>query len=64
MTDSQFELLIGTINRLASRIDSLSNTISEGIAITHDDLQDVVSSIDRHSLDLNDLAESITGKDL
>ena len=64
VTDSQFEALLAAIQNLANRIDSLSNSVAETANLLHDDLQDVVSSIDRHSDDLEELAENITGKDL
>lgn len=46
MTDSQFDALLGALDRLTRAVDSIGKIVAEGTNEVHADLQDLVSSID------------------
>lgn len=46
MTDSQFDALLGALDRLTRAVDSIGKIVAEGTNEVHSDLQDLVSSID------------------
>lgn len=63
MTDLQFEALLAALAKLTSRIDSLSNSLAETANLLHDDLQDVVSSIDMHGSALTEISDRLIEDD-
>ena len=61
MTDAQFEAMLEAINRLTKSVDILANSLVADAGMIHDDLQDIVSSVDCHGRAVDELVDTLRG---
>lgn len=61
MNDNQFEALLVALDRLTKSVDILANSLVADAGMIHDDLQDIVSSVDCHGRAVDELVDTLRG---